>query len=438
MINRHVWQRWWRYKRYLNIANLPAHDVACPCCGIQVSLPSLGQTQRADCPQCGQLLVKIQSNPFVAPLAFVTAGWILMLLVGTQFYLGMDMMGVVSEHLSLIDVFDNLRRHEYGFLATVMLLLVFFTPVLFLSMFMYVHIALYRQVKLPFLNTVTRHMIRIKPWLMVDVFFIATLVSIVKIAAISEVSFGPAFVLIFAYAVILIHMGQMVNPHWLFYQLAKLDPEHKVFEHIKHKHHCISCTRCLYDQPATQDECDICGASLYQRRPYSIQQSLAILIAACILFIPSNIYTMMRTESLTADVQSNVIDGIFILWNENDRLVAVIIFVASLMIPVAKIIMMGILLYSAKYKLLLPAKILSKMYHFVEFIGRWSMIDIFVIIILMAMYRTNVAQVTPGLASIYFTFVVFATMVSAELLDIRLIWDKQRQLPVAGEQHERA
>ena len=106
-----------------------------------------------------------------------------------------------------------------------------------------------------------------------------------------------------------------------------------------------------------------------------------------------------------------------------------IIFVASLMIPVAKIIMMGILLYSAKYKLLLPAKILSKMYHFVEFIGRWSMIDIFVI---------NVAQVTPGLASIYFTFVVFATMVSAELLDIRLIWDKQRQLPVAGEQHERA
>ena len=438
MINRHVWQRWWRFKRYLNVANLPAHKVACPCCGIQVSLPSLGQAQRANCPQCGELLVKIQSNPFVAPLAFVTAGWILMLLVGTQFYLGMDMMGVVSEHLTLIDVFDNLRRHEYGFLAMVMLLLVFFTPILFLSMFMYVHIALYQQINLPFVNTITRHMIRIKPWLMVDVFFIATLVAIVKIAAISEVSFGPAFALIFAYAVTLIHMGQMVNPHWIFYQLAKLDPEHKVFVPTQHRHDVINCRRCLYDQPASQDDCHICGASLYHRRPYSIQQSLAILVAACILFIPSNVYTMMRTESLTADVQSNVIDGIFILWNENDRLVAVIIFTVSLIIPIAKIIMMGILLYSAKFRLLFHAKTLSKMYHFVEFIGRWSMIDIFVIIILMAMYRTNLAQVTPGLASIYFTFVVFATMVSAEALDIRLIWDKQRQADAAGEQHERA
>lgn len=437
MFKRHVWERWWRYKRYLSVATLPAHQINCPCCGVEVALPSLHQTQSADCPQCGQNLVKIQANPFIAPLALVSAAWILMLLVSTQFYLGMD-MGSVSEHLSLLDVFANLRRHEYGFLATVMLLLVFLTPVLFMSIFMYVHIALYTQRQLPGLNVLTRHMLRLKPWLMVDVFFIATLVAIVKISAISEVSFGPAFGLIFAYAALLIHMGRMVDPHWLFYQLAKLDPEHDVFaQHHAHQHDGVSCTRCLYYQDAHQKECDVCGATLAHRRLFSIQHSLAFLVAAMILFVPSNLYTMMRTDSLKGNIASNVIDGVIILWNDQDRLVASIIFVASLLIPISKIILMGVLLYSAKFKLLLSASSLSKIHHFVEFIGRWSMIDIFVIIILMAVYRTNLAAVTPGTASIFFTFVVFATMMSAELLDIRLIWDKQRQQDAAGEhQHE--
>lgn len=435
MFNRHLWQRWWRYKRHLSMATLPAHEVDCPSCASKVSLPMLSQAQRADCPECGQNLVKIQANPFVAPLAFVSTAWILMLLVATQFYLGMDMAGV-SEHLSVVDIFSNLRRHEYGLLSIVMLLLVFLTPVLFMAMFMYVHIALYRQQQWPGLNTVTRHMIRLKPWLMVDVFFVATLVASVKIDAVSDIQFGPAFGFIILYAGILILMGRMLNPHWLFYQIAKLDPEHDVFaQHYQYQHTGICCTRCLYVQNPKQRDCNVCGATLHRRRPFSIQHSLAFLITAIILYIPSNTLIMMRTDSLGSSVATNIYDGVVILWQEQDYLVAVIVFIASLLIPSLKIVMLGILLYSAKFKLLLPAQHLSKMHHFIEFIGRWSMIDIFVIILLMAVYRTNLASVTPGAASGYFTFVIFTTMLAAEFLDIRLIWDKKRQQQAVGAQH---
>ena len=425
MVKYSVLKRWWSQKRHLSLATLPAHNIACPCCGLALRLPSVSQGQSANCPQCGQLLVKINRNPYMAPLAFVAATWILMLLVGNQFYLGMQMFGV-SEHLTITDIFQNLRHHRHGFLATVMLLLVFFTPILFMGMYMYVHIALYRQRALPYVNACARHMMRLRPWLMVDVFFIATLVAMVKIDAVSDIEIGPAFGFIFVYAVFLAHMGQNINAHWLFDQLSKL--QHKTtFTPSTHHPNPLYCTRCLHPQPPDNQECDMCGAFLYERIPQSIQKSWALLISAIILFIPANTFIMMYTDSITSSVQSNIFDGVITLWKENDHLVAVIVFVASILIPVIKILMMMVLLYSAKLKLLLPAKTLSKMYHFVEFIGRWSMIDIFVIILLMAVYRTNIAAVTPGMASVYFTLVIFATMLSAQMLDIRLIWDRHRQ-----------
>lgn len=426
MIKFSVFKRWWSQKRHLSMATLPTHTTQCPCCGLESVVPQMSQGESANCPQCGQLLVKINRNPYTAPLAFVSAAWILMLLVGSQLYLSMDMIGV-SERLSVTDIFQNLKHHEYGFLATVMLLLVFFTPVLFMSMYMYVHIALYRQQYLPGLNTCARHMIRLRPWLMVDVFFVATLVALVKIAAVSNFTIGPAFGFVFVYALFLIHMGININPHWLFYQLSQLQTDAKPLCISQQQPNTLYCTRCLHAQHHTDNECDVCGAFLYRRIPNSIQKSLALLITAIILFIPANMFIMMSTDSLINSAQSNIFDGVLILWKEKDHLVAVIVFIASILIPVLKILLLMILLYSARFKPLLPPKVLNKMYHFVEFIGRWSMIDIFVIILLMAVYRTNIASVTPGMASVYFTLVIFATMLSAEVLDLRLIWDRHQQ-----------
>ena len=112
------------------------------------------------------------------------------------------------------------------------------------------------------------------------------------------------------------------------------------------------------------------------------------------------------------------------MWKDGDKLIAIVIFSASVAVPTLKILSMLSLLISAKFKLLLPIEKLSLQYRITEMVGRWSMIDIFVIIIMMTSFHTNIARVTPGPAAIYFCLVVILTMLSAYFFDIRLLWDK--------------
>ena len=116
--------------------------------------------------------------------------------------------------------------------------------------------------------------------------------------------------------------------------------------------------------------------------------------------------------------------GIIFMWNKGDRFIASVIFSASIAVPTLKIISMLMLLYSAAVRPLLPIHALSVQYRITERVGRWSMIDIFVIIIMMSTFHTNIARVTPGPAAIYFCLVVILTMLSAHFFDVRILWDK--------------
>ena len=119
--------------------------------------------------------------------------------------------------------------------------------------------------------------------------------------------------------------------------------------------------------------------------------------------------------------------GILLMWNDGDKFIALVIFSASIMVPTLKILSMLGLLFSARISPLLPIEKLSLQYRITEFVGRWSMIDIFVIIILMTAFHTPIARVTPGPASIYFCLVVILTMLSAYFFDVRLLWDNAGQ-----------
>ena len=112
------------------------------------------------------------------------------------------------------------------------------------------------------------------------------------------------------------------------------------------------------------------------------------------------------------------------MWNKDDKLIAAIIFSASILVPVLKIMAMSVLIASTYFKLSANAEKMSLLYRITEAVGRWSMIDIFVIIILMCSFHTNMARVVPGGAAAYFCLVVVLTMLSAYYFDPRLIWDR--------------
>ncbi len=148
------------------------------------------------------------------------------------------------------------------------------------------------------------------------------------------------------------------------------------------------------------------------------------------MYIPANIYPMLRTASLGHETQNTIIGGVFELIAYNSYGVALIVFIASVIIPVGKFVAIAFLALSINRASILSARARLHLYEVVEFIGRWSMLDVFVVAILSALVQFEfVANVHPGIAAVSFALSVAFTMLSAQSFDPRLIWDTDEADP---------
>ena len=191
---------------------------------------------------------------------------------------------------------------------------------------------------------------------------------------------------------------------------------------------CHSLNRPCVDEatidPTLQMHCHVCGSVIHSRKPNSLSKTWALVIASLILYIPANALPIM-TVVLWGDGQpDNIMSGVVSLLGAGMWPLALLIFVASIVIPIAKLLILLVLLVSIRMKSKWRPAERTQLYRFTEFIGRWSMIDIFVIGILVALVQFgNVATVTPGMGALCFAAVVILTMIAAHSFDPRLIWD---------------
>lgn len=159
----------------------------------------------------------------------------------------------------------------------------------------------------------------------------------------------------------------------------------------------------------------------------SMQKVWAWLIAGMIAYIPANVYPMLLTSTLVDRSESTIIGGVVELIEHGSFGIAVIVFVASVMIPVGKFIAIIYLAISVQRRSRDNQHQRHQAYEVVEFIGRWSMIDVFVVAILSALVQLDtIATVNPGIAAVSFALSVVFTMLSAQAFDSRLIWDTDR------------
>ncbi len=420
-----IWHRWYRIKRNLNQAALPSHDIACPCCASSVTLPDLVQGEKADCPRCGYGLVHVERNPFHFPIAYALTVIILLAWILLANYMSVSIVGP-EQVLTMPEMIKNLWQKDFKIISIVMFLMIFGLPFAFAILNLKIFISLIIKRPSPTLQMATKICILARPWMMHDVFFIAGVVALVKIQAMASISFHAAFLFIFSVMLIITRINLHSPQHWLYAKLASISKHNPNFE--KNSNNMISCVECYFYQPKHLTHCQICNSKIHKRKPRSLEWATSLLIAATILYIPANILPIMVTSSVIAgNLNSTIFDGIVLMWEDHDYFVAGIIFTASIFVPIAKIISMYILIFSARYKLLASPLILSKLYHAVELVGRWSMIDVFVIIILMSSFATPLANVMPGSATVYFLWVVILTMLSANCFDTRLLWDKYEQ-----------
>jgi paraquat-inducible protein A len=188
---------------------------------------------------------------------------------------------------------------------------------------------------------------------------------------------------------------------------------------------CHACGR--LNRPPTgggEPACARCGARLHWRKPDSIARSWALLLAACLLYVPANVLPVMETGSLFGAQSDTIMSGVIYLWVSGSWPLAALIFFASVMVPLAKILALMFLLVSVQWRWRWAPRQRTQLYRVVEFVGRWSMIDIFVVAILAALVQFQaLATIRAGSGAIAFGAVVVLTMFAAEAFDPRLIWD---------------
>lgn len=377
---------------------MDTHDyptVICSQCQHEVTLPKLDFRQRAVCPQCGHTLVTCRKNDTENPLAFAFSALIFLALSLPFNFLSFRASGQ-QHHINLPGGLEVLVDNDYLSLAiitgiaTVVLPGMVLLGVFVLSSCRLMH---YRP---RFLRHIFHWVKLLQPWSMAEIFLVGTLVSLIKITSLADVGMGLSFYAFIGFTacmtICLVYFDHTRTALWLYEGQL---PQPKALDAVT--------------------------------ASKSIQRTWALLITAALLYIPANTLPIMHMELFGVDEPNTIIGGVFSLWESGSYPVALVILVASVIVPVAKIAILLWLNYSVHTGHVGAMEKRTRYYRFTEWIGRWSMIDVFVVAVLVALIQLgNTLSFYPGPAALAFCGVVFITMVAAMTFDSRLIWTSRK------------
>jgi paraquat-inducible protein A len=187
------------------------------------------------------------------------------------------------------------------------------------------------------------------------------------------------------------------------------------------------CSSCGLVAPSTEAHCPRCSTPLHLRKPDSLQRTWALIVTALLFYFPANMLPILRVESLTSTSENSIMRGVIEFWQDKDYAVAAIIFTASITIPILKLVALAWLCIAARSGE--RPRLMTRLYRVTELIGRWSMVDIFVVavVVTLVQFRPSMS-IHAGPAAIPFALVVILTMIAAFTFDPRLIWDAQARL----------
>jgi paraquat-inducible protein A len=187
---------------------------------------------------------------------------------------------------------------------------------------------------------------------------------------------------------------------------------------------CLDCRATVRAVKAPHLRCPRCQARLHERKPHSLAVTTLLVVCAAILYIPANVLPVMDTRTLFDDERDTIMSGVLVLLQSGSWPIALLVFVASIVVPLLKILALGVLLYSAWRRS--PRRRLqrSELYRMIEFIGRWSMLDIYAISLLATLVQIqSFASIIVGWGAWAFAAVVVLTLLASRTFDERLLWD---------------
>jgi len=271
----------------------------------------------------------------------------------------------------------------------------------------------------------------IRPWSMVGVFMLGVIIAVVKLLDLAQLEFGIALAAYIIMMPVIIMAEQQFNSTLIWpttpRQSLNRSISHRVTAREHHLMHCHTCSAITPDNASTS-HCQQCGSTLHTRKPDSINRSWALLLTGMMLFIPANLFPIMTVIQFGQGEPSTIIGGVIHLIHAGMWPLGMIVFFASIMVPVSKFAAMIFLLLSLRSQSAWRPEDRTRLYRVIERIGSWSMVDIFVIGLLTSLVNLgSIATIEPGIAASFFGATVVFTMLATHSFDPRLIWDSAMQ-----------
>ena len=395
--------------------------MACSDCGLLHALPDVPAGEKVACSRCGSSLYARHAYGLHATAALSSAALIL-LAIATMFPLLIFELEGREQPGGILSSAEALWNVGYPVLAILVFFTVLAAPLLKILTTLYVVLPLLAGRPAPATARVFRLLNHLRPWAMVEVFLLGLIVAYVKLSDIATVEIGPS---LFAL------VGLMVTMTWAE---AALDP-HDVWDRLSPQlraggmvgtapERLVRCHACAQLTEQEHGPCPRCGAALHRRKPDSFHRTAALAVAAAVLYIPANLLPIMTVVYFGSGEPDTILSGVETLIASGMFPIAVLVFFASIAVPVLKLVGLGYLLLSVRRGSTARLRDRTRLYRLIEGIGRWSMVDIFMISLLTALVQLGaIATVQAELGAVAFAMVVVTTMLASHAFDPRLMWD---------------
>jgi paraquat-inducible protein A len=396
--------------------------IACGGCGTVHKRRPIPPGTVADCLVCGSPLYRHKPKDLQLPLALHAAA-LVMLTVAISFPLLSFSLEGRTQTASILTGIELFWAIGYWPLALVVGMVGIIVPAVRALMALLVLGSLLLGLRPRFAGPTFRWVEILRPWAMMEVYLLGLTVAYVKLQDLARLELGLA-AFAFVALILLTLMADALMDRARVWE--RLEPQARPVT-LRPLERIVACHAChqLVPLPAQiLPICPRCGAALHRRKPYAVARTWALLITAVILYIPANVLPVMTVVYFGHGEPDTILSGVRALIAAGMWPVAALVFFASIMVPVLKIVGLVWLLLGVQRGVTDRPRQRTFVYRIVEGIGRWSMVDIFMISILVGLVNLGaIATIFPGPGALSFAAVVILTMLAAETFDPRLIWD---------------
>ncbi len=403
--------------------------VLCRDCGLAHALPPPVPGHRAECVRCGAVLRHHRSGSLERCAALTSAALILFVLANLFPVLTFELEGRVQS-ATLAGGVLALWTGGFPELAALVGVVLLAAPLLEMVATLHVVLPLgLGRRPPPGAAWALRLVIRLRPWAMAEVFLLGLLVAYVKLSDLATVVAGPSLPALLGFVLLQVWGEASLGVADLWERLA---PQTRVGQAAATGGLRLTACRDCGQVVAGQDgDCPRCAAGLHRRKPDSLRRCSALVAAAAILYVPANLLPVMTVIHFGTGHPDTILSGVQGLIAAEMWPVAILVFFASVTVPVLKLAGLSYLLVSVRRRSARRRRDRTRLYRLIETVGRWSMVDIFMIALLAALVKLGaIASVQAELGAVAFAAVVVITMMASDSFDPRLIWDAAgREVP---------